>query len=215
MLLAALLAVPPAAAARSTLGLDYMYADIRDLPRIPAYTHEEAPETAGNWQQVISAAAPRGHGDALDGVDDSPKRAQKSPSSRPSASRIPHWTMPAAAQPNVSLPAAGLRMLAGGTAHANVYSPNHKLCCTTAVPPCDRSPACLGTYNHAPLISEIRSGSGNSSVLVVAWHNGPFDEDSPLGRALYSQHSRDGGADEWAPAAVMFDALPGTSSPGR
>lgn len=58
--------------------------------------------------------------------------------------RTPHWTMPANAMPNVTLPAAGLRLL-GGTQHSTVFAPDHKLCCTTAVPPCDRQAACLGT----------------------------------------------------------------------
>lgn len=137
-------------------------------------------------------------------------------------SRIPQYTMPPAARPHVALPAAGLRLLAGGTTHSTVYAPDHKLCCTTDVPPCARNPACLGSYNHAPLVTLVTTavhaaaGSARTTekpepgVLLIAWHNGPFDEDSPLGRALYS-HSADG--QTWAPAEVMFDALPGTPPP--
>ena len=122
--------------------------------------------------------------------------------------RIPRWTMPLADQPNFSLPLngtlpAGLK-LTPGTAHVTVFEPSHTACCTTAIPPCPRSTECLGTYNHAPLISRI-----GGSVLMMGWHNGEFDEDSPGGRVLAS-HSHDG--HRWAPAAVLFDSLPGSSS---
>jgi hypothetical protein len=113
--------------------------------------------------------------------------------------------MPLAQQPNVSLPLngslpAGLKLLPG-TTHVTVFEPSHTACCTTAVPPCPRSAACLGTYNHGPLISRIGGG-----LLMMGWHNGEFDEDAPGGRVLAS-HSLDGYS--WAPASVLFDSLAG------
>jgi hypothetical protein len=82
--------------------------------------------------------------------------------------RIPRWTMPLAQQPNVSLPLngslpAGLKLLPG-TTHVTVFEPSHTACCTTAVPPCPRSAACLGTYNHGPLIGRIGGG-----LLMMGW----------------------------------------------
>lgn len=135
------------------------------------------------------------------------------------SSPVPRWSMAPSTMPNVSLPAAGLRLLRG--AHYTVFAPSHELCCTTAVPPCNRQPGCMGTYNHAPLVTTVtapspRSSLSPTSVLLVAWHNCPFDEDSPGGRGLYS-HSTDAGT-TWAPAKVMFDALPGSEdrlAPGQ
>ena len=100
------------------------------------------------------------------------------------AGAAPHWSMAPSATPNVSLPAAGLRLLGGATRHSVVLAPSHQLCCTTAVPPCARAPECMGTYNHAPLVTAVAAPSPGA-VLLVAWHNCPFDEDSPGGRALY------------------------------
>eukprot|EP01044_Picomonas_judraskeda_P027904 COSAG03_NODE_9052_length_749_cov_1.190769_1_plen_157_part_00 len=100
------------------------------------------------------------------------------------AGAAPHWSMAPSATPNVPLPAAGLRLLGGATRHSVVFAPSHQLCCTTAVPPCARAPECMGTYNHAPLVTAVAAPSPGA-VLLVAWHNCPFDEDSPGGRALY------------------------------
>jgi hypothetical protein len=101
----------------------------------------------------------------------------------------PHLACPL---PNVSLPAAGLKMVRNAS-HQSVYAPSLPSCTNTS------SPSCMGTYNHGPLLTRA------NETLLVNWHNGAYDEDAPGGRVLASA-SADGGY-QWTEPVVLFQAL--------
>jgi hypothetical protein len=104
--------------------------------------------------------------------------------------RVPHLR---GAAPNTSLPHAGLPLLTA--IHANVFIPDPIGC----VPP-RRPGACLGTYNHAPMITRV------NGTLLAAWHNGARLEDSAGSRVLYSTSSE--ASLQWStPTRVLFEPL--------
>ena len=110
---------------------------------------------------------------------------------KPPSPYLPQWGM---REPNTSLPHAGLPVL-NSTRHSVVFAARSAAC------DAPRQAACMGTYNHAPIIV------GVANLHVLAWHNNEHDEDAPGGRVLYSA-STTGGA-QWLlpPARVLFANL--------
>ena len=71
-------------------------------------------------------------------------------STQHTGTKIPSWTAPL---PNVSLPRAGLKPVQLQGPPVTVYSPHAAGCPQFTWPPMPDPSACIGRYNHAPLLA--------------------------------------------------------------